>query len=151
MICLSWWSSTYTSRRGEETKSWFHRESCEKIYMRRREVEDIQLSSHWNLCSWGPAQAWKCIYRSVAIDSSTEEVWRWGLLHVNWAEKHAVVVLRAPEDSPDYALQGAVVGVVDLQWQCLPIYFVPFVMIESSKLLRGQDINIRDESGNLNC
>jgi len=33
--------------------------------------------------------------------------------HVNWAEKHAVVVLRAPEDSPDYALQGAVVGVVD--------------------------------------
>jgi len=33
--------------------------------------------------------------------------------HVHWAEKHAVVVLRAPEDSPDYALQGAVVGVVD--------------------------------------
>ena len=35
-------------------------------------------------------------------------------LHVNWAEKHAVVVLRAPEYSPDYALQWAVVGVVDL-------------------------------------
>lgn len=36
-------------------------------------------------------------------------------LHVNGAEQHAVVVLRAPEYSPDYALQGAVVGVVDLQ------------------------------------
>lgn len=33
--------------------------------------------------------------------------------HVNGAEKHAVVVLGAPEDSPDYALQGAVGGVID--------------------------------------
>ena len=38
-----------------------------------------------------------------------------GALHVNGAEKQAVVALRAPEYSSDNALQGAVAGVVDLQ------------------------------------
>lgn len=59
----------------------------------------------------------------VSLGVCHEYEWQWtmvrkcgrGALHVNGAEKQAVVVLRAPEYSSDNALQGAVAGVVDLQ------------------------------------